>query len=114
MIVWDTGPYRDLTERRGEPVPAAQAVANGHVKVWLDGEKLSGGFALTRTGDDRGKERWILVKIADERADARRRPVSSQPESVRSGRTVEDLARGGRRVVGRSYASDGHPKIIGN
>ena len=32
----------------------------------------------------------------DEEADARRNPVGTQPESVLSGRTVEDLAGGGR------------------
>ena len=58
--------------------------------MWLEGRKLRGGYALTRIG--RGKrERWLLVKMADEQADARRRPVRSQPESVVSGRTVEQV-----------------------
>jgi hypothetical protein len=34
------------------------------------------------------------VKIHDEGADARRNPVRIQPESVLSGRTVHDIARG--------------------
>ena len=38
------------------------------------------------------RERWLLVKMADEQADARRKPVKSQPESVLSGRTVEQVA----------------------
>jgi hypothetical protein len=32
-----------------------------------------------------------LVKRRDEDADARRKPVESQPESVLSGRTLDDL-----------------------
>jgi DNA ligase D-like protein (predicted 3'-phosphoesterase) len=91
VIVWDTGTYRNLTEREGVGVPVDEAVEGGHVKVWLEGQKIRGGFALTRVA--RGKdERWLLVKVKDEGADARRNPVRSQPESVISGRTIEEVA----------------------
>ena len=43
---------------------------------------------------DGERERWILVKVRDEAADARRNPVSAQPESVLSGRTIEDVVAG--------------------
>ncbi|UQA90659.1 DNA polymerase ligase N-terminal domain-containing protein [Streptomyces halobius] len=94
VIVWDAGTYRNLAERGGKKVPVAKGVGEGHVKVWLEGEKLRGGYALTRTGHEGEKERWILVKVRDEEADARRNPVSSEPASVRTGRTVEDVAAG--------------------
>src|SRR5919106_233981 len=87
VIVWGRGTYRNLTEKDRREVPVEQAVRNGHVKVWLEGKKLTGGYALTRTGAGR-QERWILVKMDDERADARRKPVKTQPESVLSGKTV--------------------------
>jgi DNA ligase D-like protein (predicted 3'-phosphoesterase) len=93
VIVWDAGTYRNLTEHRGEPVPAAEAVDRGHIKVWLEGEKLRGGFALTRTGQDGGRERWILLKLADEGADPRHDPVATRTASVRSGRTIEQIAQ---------------------
>ena len=89
VIVWDTGPYRNLSE-----VAMEQGVDDGHLSFWLEGEKLRGGYALTRTGLRAGKEQWLLVKRRDEHADARRNPVSTQRESVLSGRTVEDVARG--------------------
>src|SRR6266536_1888018 len=38
VIVWDTGTYRNLTERNGHEVPVEQAVNDGHVKVWLEGK----------------------------------------------------------------------------
>lgn len=91
VIVWDTGPYRNLTERDGEEVAVDRAVEEGHVRVWLEGRKLKGGYALTRIG--KGKDRrWLLVKMDDEEADARRNPVSTQPESALSGRTIEEVA----------------------
>jgi DNA ligase D-like protein (predicted 3'-phosphoesterase) len=89
VIVWDAGPYRSLSE-----VPMEQGVADGHLSFWLEGQKLRGGYALTRTGVRGGKEQWLLIKRRDEHADARRRPVSTQRESVLSGRTVEDVAAG--------------------
>jgi DNA ligase D-like protein (predicted 3'-phosphoesterase) len=90
VIVWDTGPYRNRTWRSGAEVPLEQALDEGHVVVELFGRKLRGGYALTRTGrDERGRERWLLVKKRDEHAGAR---LDLGPESVLSGRTVEQVA----------------------
>ncbi|GAB3652833.1 DNA polymerase ligase N-terminal domain-containing protein [Glycomyces tarimensis] len=89
VIVWDTGTYRNLTEKRRKAVPMADAVEHGHVVVWLEGEKLTGGFALTSMGE--GKD-WLLVKMDDEGADRRRKPAKTQLESVLTGRTNRDLA----------------------
>jgi DNA ligase D-like protein (predicted 3'-phosphoesterase) len=91
VLVWDTGPYRNLTEKKGEAIPMGQAVEHGHVKVWLQGQKLRGGYALTRF--KKGKdESWLLVKIDDAEADTRRNPVATEPQSVLSGRTLEEIA----------------------
>jgi DNA ligase D-like protein (predicted 3'-phosphoesterase) len=95
VIVWDTGPYRNLTEVDGKPVGVGQAIDQGHVKVWLDGHKLTGAFALTRARLHGSGEQWLLVKVDDQGADARRNPTSTQPESVLTGRTNEDLQRAG-------------------
>jgi ATP-dependent DNA ligase len=90
VIVWDAGTYRNRTEQDGKPVPVERAVEEGHVTVWLEGRKLRGGYALTRIGKG-SRGRWLLVKMDDEEADARRKPVKSQPESVRSGRTIQQV-----------------------
>src|SRR4051812_25456610 len=42
-----------------------------------------------------GDRRWLLVKKNDEEADRRRNPVSTQPESVLSGITIEEMAERG-------------------
>lgn len=88
VIVWDRGPYDNITEKDGHIQPIADALEAGHALIFLHGEKLRGGYALQRTGhgDD---ARWLLVKMRGEGADARRKPVSSEPESVLSGRTAD-------------------------
>ena len=91
VIVWDTGAYRNLTDDGDREISVDRAVERGHVVVWLEGRKLTGGYALTRTGSGK-RERWLLVKMKDEGADARRNPVKTQPESVVSGKRIRDLA----------------------
>jgi len=86
VIVWDTGTYRNLKDG-----PIAKAIESGQAEVWLDGQKLQGGFALVRTGT--GKTvRWLLIKMRDEKADEHRDPVDSEPASVISGLTIEQMA----------------------
>jgi bifunctional non-homologous end joining protein LigD len=75
VIIWDEG-RAEIT--RDEP---------GHLTFTLHGSKLSGGFALTRTGE----RRWILVKVRDEHARAGSDIVAERPASVRSGQTWQDL-----------------------
>ena len=92
VLLWDAGTYRNLkADDNGDPSPLGDQLSNGHATVWLDGEKLQGGFALTRVGEGED-ERWLLVKMDDEEADARRNPVSTEPESVKSGRTLDEVA----------------------
>ena len=86
VIVWDAGTYRNLDEER----TMAEALAAGHAKFWLDGEKLRGGWTLHRTSAGR-KPQWLLIKRRDAEADARRNPESTQPESVKTGRRIEQL-----------------------
>jgi hypothetical protein len=44
-----------------------------------------------RLGDER--RNWLLIKRRDEGADARRRPTRTEPRSVMSGRTLEEVAQ---------------------
>jgi DNA ligase D-like protein (predicted 3'-phosphoesterase) len=88
VIVWDAGIYHNLTpDKRGDVRPMAEGLERGHVKVWFEGEKLQGAWAFTRT-DDRN---WLLVKVKDATADPDVDPVTDQPRSVLSDRTVEEI-----------------------
>ena len=90
VIVWDRGSYENLREE-----PMEDALAAGHASFRLEGEKLHGGWTLHRTGAAGVKAQWLLIKRRDEGADARRDPQRTEPESVRSGRTIEQVAEEG-------------------
>jgi len=90
VLVWDRGNYRNLKEDEG--VSMADALAGGHLTVWLEGEKLRGGYALTQTHMRDDPRNWLLVKMDDDEADARRNPTSTQPDSVLTGRSLEEIA----------------------
>jgi bifunctional non-homologous end joining protein LigD len=96
VVVWDRGTWVP----EGDP---ARAYAEGKLKFQLQGEKLRGGWTLvrmhgSRAGDD--GENWLLIKERDEEA----RPgsgdaiVVERPESVLSGKTIEEIANDPRRV----------------
>ena len=53
VLVWDRGSYENITEKDGKVVPLAKALKQGHAFVRLSGKKLSGGYALQRTGKGR-------------------------------------------------------------
>jgi DNA ligase D-like protein (predicted 3'-phosphoesterase) len=76
VIIWDEGTFEVVRS------------SSSHVSFVVHGSKLRGGFALTRTGDDR----WILVKSVDEEARRGSDVVRDEPTSVRSGRTWEEVA----------------------
>jgi len=90
VLVWDTGTYRNLSAEKDEPASMEESLQRGHVEVWLKGRKLQGAYALIRTG---GGDRWLLIKMKDDRADARRNPVSTEPDSVLTGRSLEEIRR---------------------
>jgi DNA ligase D-like protein (predicted 3'-phosphoesterase) len=92
VIVWDRGTYDNLTVKNGKLKPVADAIADGHLIIALHGQKLSGGYALQRIGGGE-QTKWLLIKTRDDGADARRRPTSTQPRSVLSGRTVRQVAK---------------------
>ena len=101
VLLWDRGTWNPLFD-------PAQALAAGHLKFELFGEKLRGRWALVRLkprsraaggrgGDDRS---WLLVKDRDAHA----RPESewsvtdAQPESVVTGRDLDAIAAASDRV----------------
>jgi DNA ligase D-like protein (predicted 3'-phosphoesterase) len=87
VIVWDRGTYE-----QGGRVAWPEALERGHAVFVLHGEKLRGGFALQRTRPG-AKAQWLLVKRRDEQARPGSDITAERPESVLSGRTLDDVLR---------------------
>ncbi len=86
VIVWDRGTYKNLRD-----VSMKASLKAGRIEIFLYGKKVYGAFALVRTSAaDAEKSQWLLIKMRDEYAHARKNPVSTQPESVKTGKTIKD------------------------
>jgi hypothetical protein len=109
VMVWDAGTYRNLKRIEENGPSLAEQLKAGHVTIWLEGRKLTGGFALNRIAEQPA-ERWLLVKMKDEGADARRKPVRTETESVLSGRSlaaIEEAEKNDRQAQAGGDDTDG-------
>jgi bifunctional non-homologous end joining protein LigD len=87
VIVWDWGTWEPAA---GED--PAEGLKAGELHFDVSGEKLSGRFALIRTGKDRsGKDKWLLLHKKDSHAEAGWDP-EDHLESVKTGRTNDEVA----------------------
>ncbi len=93
VIVWDAGKYKNLREEKKEGKSMVESFEDGKIEVALQGKKLKGGYVIFKTGKGKDDNKWMLKKMKDDAADARRKPVKSQPKSVLSGKTVEEIAK---------------------
>jgi bifunctional non-homologous end joining protein LigD len=87
VIVWDEGTY-ELAE--GDD--AADEIAGGKIKFIMHGKKLRGMFTLVRIKprENESGDPWLLLKDHDGN-DPKKWDPADFPESVKSGRTLEDI-----------------------
>lgn len=84
IMIWDRGTYRNLRARK-DHLGMPESLDDGLLEVFLEGERLRGGWALKHTDEDR----WLLVKMKDEHADPDR--GLDEDTSLVSGRTLEEI-----------------------
>jgi bifunctional non-homologous end joining protein LigD len=87
MIVWDTGSWAPMDD-------IEKSLKSGSFKFRLAGEKLNGGWMLARfkgKPEDKGKKNWLLFKERDLAADEKTDILTKRPESVKTGRRIEEL-----------------------
>ena len=95
VVLWDRGTWEPIEDPH-------EGLRTGSLKFRLLGEKLSGRWALVRikgrnARDDRS---WLLIKEKDAfvRPSREFSVVDERPESVATGRTLEEVARERDRV----------------
>ena len=65
VLVWDIGSYQNLRARTGRNSRSMEhSLEDGLIEVWLEGEKLHGGYALKRIAQD-AEPRWKTSSIAE-------------------------------------------------
>jgi len=79
VIVWDRGRYENQRD-----ISMSEALKDGKLEIWLKGQKIQGGYHFIRMKKHKKEdnEQWLFIKARDDNADARRNPVSTEPESV--------------------------------
>src|SRR5688572_15717791 len=96
VVLWDRGSWEPIEDPH-------QGLRKGSLKFRLRGEKLDGRWALVRIkGRDKREEgrTWLLIKEKDDavRPAAEYSVVDARPESVSTGRTLEEIAAARDRV----------------
>ncbi len=90
VIVWDNGWY-ELAE--GDD--ASAEIGHGKIKFIMHGHKLTGIFTLVRMKPKEGEsgDPWLLIKDHDPDGNPKRYDVNDYPESVITGRTLDDIRK---------------------
>jgi bifunctional non-homologous end joining protein LigD len=101
VLLWDHGTWTPLDD---DPHKAFRA---GKLRFRLAGEKLRGAFVLERKATGRGKDdarAWVLTKEKDRYARVRS-VTDERPESVATGRALEEIAADEDRVWNSNRAT---------
>ncbi len=89
VMIWDKGTFENL--KKDPSINLEKAYKKGRLKFFLSGKKLQGGYTLIKMTSGNMKNNWLLTKINDKNADARRKSLSTQNKSVISDRTLEEI-----------------------
>ena len=92
VLLWDLGTYTNDSARHGQERTMAEAFAQGHILIWLNGQKLKGGYALIHSAMGGEQKNWLLIKESkDAEMDPKEDLVKTRPESVLSGKKIDEL-----------------------
>lgn len=94
VLIWDNGSIEsNKKDENGSVVSLEDSYEAGNIEVILHGKKLKGGYNLVKMKGGKMKGNWLLMKQDDDYADARRNPVSTQPKSVVTGRSLKEITQ---------------------
>ena len=95
VMLWDDGTWSPVKGK------SAKDIDKGHLHFVLDGARMKGEWLLIRL-KPRGKEKrenWLLRKIDDAEAGGSDTLVETALTSVKSGRTMQEIAEGKQAVT---------------
>ena len=110
--LWDRGTWKPQSSSSPE-----RDLEGGHLKIELDGERMKGGWALVRLRDRdvrpgrKVRHNWLLIKERDDEADpAHAEALEKAVTSVKTGRTLDEIASRSRKVWNSNRADGGADK----
>jgi bifunctional non-homologous end joining protein LigD len=111
VMLWDFGEWEPVKDY----ADVDRALAEGHLKFSLKGQKMKGRWALVRmkTRDARpGKPNWLLIKDREEYARTEDQPSITErfPDSAVTKRTIEQIGKDRDRVWHSDRAADEQPE----
>jgi bifunctional non-homologous end joining protein LigD len=107
VMLWDDGSWAPIKGK------SAQDLDKGHLHFTLDGERMKGEWLLIRL-KPRGREKtenWLLRKIDDAYAGATDALVETALTSVKTGRTMQEIAEGAKPASKKKAVAGRGPKF---
>jgi bifunctional non-homologous end joining protein LigD len=100
VMIWDFGTYTSAGEEDDAEAALRAGYRRGELKLVLRGKRLKGAWVLVRTkgrGDRPRQQQWLLIKQRDEAADPDIDPTEAYQTSARTGRSMDEIAKGQRK-----------------
>ncbi len=93
VLLWDTGTWECLHDPH-------EGMATGRMHFVLHGQKLVGEWSLVQMHGKAGDEgkNWLLMKVKDKFATAKGDITADAPDSVKTGRTLDQIASASDKV----------------
>ncbi len=110
VMVWDRGTWASLPGK--DP---RKGLEEGHLHLMLDGERMRGEWVMFRL-KPRGREKaesWMLKKVSDEYAGAPGGLVERDLTSIKTGRTMQEIAAGKKAKELKSWTRMSSPRKQG-
>jgi len=90
VLVWDKGYYYSIDDPDYlDQVNIENQIEEGKLLFVLEGQKLKGRFALILS--DKAHRQWMFMKLNDEEARVEGDILVEEPNSIISGKTIEEL-----------------------
>lgn len=107
VMLWDRGTWASIPGK--DP---RKGLEEGHLHIILDGERMKGEYVMFRLKPRPGErgENWMLKKVTDEHAGASGGLVERYLTSIKTGRSMQEIALGKKAKELKSWVTGMKPK----
>jgi len=62
VSIFDSGDFKNL---EGSNNKLKQSLQDGHIKIFLNGKKIKGGFYLKKFREEKSNTQWLIIKMKE-------------------------------------------------